>query len=181
MESKSNTVKCDSDYQKVVSSGHKNLSSLSHSRYESVHKDKITPHIPSVQSPDYPECGKSRVLTVPESAVQSPDSPRNEKVHVHSVQDPDFKEERGRDSSQYDKNENVFSSSSGTKINNTTLRAENFEYMQENFDSNPHSSMQDALLPHAGFYLPAGWYVNVGPAYCAGCQLYGTLLRQVQV
>ena len=96
VESKSDSVKCDSDYRKVVSSGHQNLSSLSHSRYESVHKDKITPHISSVQSLDYPECGKSRGLPVPESAVQSTDSPGNERVHVNSVQNPDFKEMRGR-------------------------------------------------------------------------------------
>ena len=47
----SESDKCNSDSQKVVSSGHKKLSSLSHSRHESVQKNNISPYIPSVQSP----------------------------------------------------------------------------------------------------------------------------------
>jgi len=151
--SKSESANCNGNYRKVVSSGHKNLSSLSHSRYESVQKDNISPHITSVQSPDYPECGKdscsisSQVVYL---IVLSPDSQTNEKVHVPSAQNPDFKEE--------------------------SERAE-----QENYQTNAQSSMQEALLPQGSVYLPSGWYLNVGAAYCGGCQLYGSLLQRLQM
>ena len=127
---------------------------------------------------DYPECGKSRGLPVPESAVQSPDSPGNERVHVNSVQNPDFKEVRGRDSSQ---NENDFSGSSGAKQNSQSLNTDSFKSEKQNCQTSSQYSTQEALLPQGCVFLPSGWYMNVGGAYCGGCHQYGTLLQMIQM
>ena len=83
------------------------------------------------------------------------------------------------------KNENGFSGSSGTNRNTQSLNTEPFKSEQENCQTSSQYSSQEALLPQApcypSIYLPSGWYVNVGAAFCGGCQLYGTLLQRLQM
>ena len=69
------------------------------------------------------------------------------------------------------KDESNFSTSSEYKNSyphNQTLKAEPLSE-QENIQTGGQG----------GMYLPSGWYINAGPAYCGGCQLYGILLQRL--
>merc|ERR1712105_222984 len=103
------------------------------------------------------------VPAFPESSVQSTAHPRDRKVHVPPV---------------HCKDEKVFGTSSGKKdigyFPNKSLYAEPFVSEQENF----HTGAQPSVL-QGGIYLPSGWYINVGSAYCGGCQLHGILLQRL--
>ena len=142
----------------VVSSSHENSSLLSHSREESNKNDISPPHIPSVPSTDNRSSDQVHVPAFPESSAH----PRDRKVHVPPV---------------HCKDEKIFGTSSGKKDSyfpNKSLYAESFVSEQENFHTGAQPSM-----PQGGIYLPSGWYINVGAAYCGGCQLHGTLLQRL--
>ena len=169
VEIKSEGVECNGEYETVISSSQRNSFLLSHSKYESDQKNIHPTHrsLPNVH-----------VQSLPESSVQKPDSPGSRKAHAPSVQKPDFKES-GRVSSQCRKL-NEFGIFSG--INNTqTLNAESFQSEQENFPTSAQSCKQEDLPPTGAIYLLSGWYMNVGAAYCGGCQLNGTLLQKLQM
>ena len=128
----------------------------------SVHSADHTVHVPSVLM----------------SSVQSADYHENKKVHVSS-ENSDCKESGWVGS--HCKDEDVFGISSEKKLN-ISLNAESVESTQKNFQTSAQSCMQDAFLPQIcqrGIYLPSGFYMNVGSAYCGGCQMYGTLLQRL--
>ena len=163
VESESARVKCNADNLRVVSSSHENSSLLSHSREESNKNDISPPHIPSVPSPDNQSSDQVHVPAFPESSAQSTAHPRDRKVHVPPV---------------HCKDEKIFGTSSGKKDNsyfpNKSLYAEPFVSEQENFDTGAQPSVLQG-----GIYLPSGWYINAGAAYCGGCQLHGILLQRL--
>ena len=154
-------------------------------------KDFLPPYQSSVSQVLRPDCtvgslwgsggvdrigsGKVHDPSFPVSSDQSADRPKGEKADAQS----DCKES-GRVSSQC-KDKNIFSTSSEKK-HNVPLSAESVESEQGIFQTSAQSRMQDAFLPQVcqgAFYLPSGFYVNVGSAYCGGCQLYGTLLQRL--